>query len=107
MLQTAASRDPMHKEEAEPMAETSGQQAPQVPSEIAGMSFEEALEELRLIVGRLESGEGQLDQAIDAYERGAQLKAHCEAKLREAQAKIEKIALGPDGTARSEPFEGS
>ena len=89
------------------MAETAGQQAPQVPSEIAQMSFEEALEELRQIVGRLESGEGQLDQAIDAYERGAHLKAHCEAKLREAQAKIEKIALGPDRTVRSEPFEGN
>ncbi|WP_119166521.1 exodeoxyribonuclease VII small subunit [Algihabitans albus] len=89
------------------MAEAAGQQAPQVPSEIAQMSFEEALEELRQIVSRLESGEGQLDQAIDAYERGAHLKAHCEAKLREAQAKIEMIALGPDGAARGEPFEGS
>ncbi|WP_421708826.1 exodeoxyribonuclease VII small subunit [Algihabitans sp.] len=89
------------------MVEVAGEQAQQVPSEIAQMSFEEALEELRQIVGRLESGDGQLDQAIDAYERGAHLKAHCEAKLREAQAKIEKIALGSDGVPRGTPFEDS
>ena len=89
------------------MVEVAEQQAPQVPSDIVQMSFEEALEELRQIVGRLESGDGQLDQAIDAYERGAHLKAHCEAKLREAQAKIEKIALGPDGVPRASHFEES
>lgn len=72
---------------------------------VESLSFEDALEELRQIVGRLESGEGKLDEAIAAYERGAKLKAHCEAKLREAQAKIEKIALGPDGQPRTEPFD--
>ena len=73
--------------------------------EIAKLSFEDALEELRRLVQRLESGESKLDEAIEAYERGAQLKAHCEAKLREAQAKIEKSNLGPDGAPRTEPFE--
>ena len=75
------------------------------PDDIAGMSFEQALEELKLIVARLEQGEGQLDQAIDAYQRGAALKRHCEAKLREAQEKIEKINLGAAGEAVTEPFE--
>lgn len=69
------------------------------------MSFEEALEELRKIVGSLESGQGKLEEAIEAYERGALLKRHCEAKLRDAQEKIEKISLKPDGTAASEPFD--
>ncbi|HLW27116.1 MAG TPA: exodeoxyribonuclease VII small subunit [Kiloniellales bacterium] len=78
-----------------------------IPDDIRAMSFEQALEELKQIVGRLESGEGRLDEAIEAYERGACLKAHCEAKLREAQAKIERITLGPDGAPRSEPFEAS
>jgi len=84
------------------MADTNG-----IPDDIRMMSFEQALEELKQIVGRLESGEGRLDEAIEAYERGACLKAHCEAKLREAQAKIERIGLGPDGAPRSEPFEAS
>lgn len=68
------------------------------------LSFEDALAELKQIVERLETGQGKLDDAIAAYERGARLKAHCEAKLKEAQLKIEKIALGPKG-ATAEPFE--
>lgn len=73
--------------------------------DIQSMSFEDALEELKEIVARLESGEGKLEEAIEAYERGAALKRHCEAKLREAQAKIEKISLGPEGAVKTEPFD--
>ena len=70
-------------------------------ADIAKMSFEDALEELKTIVEQLERGEGKLDQAIDAYERGAALKQHCEAKLKEAQEKIEKISLGADGAPKA------
>ena len=73
--------------------------------EIQKMSFEDALEELKEIVSTLESGDGKLDQAIESYERGAKLKRHCEAKLREAQEKIEKISLGPDGDIATESFD--
>ena len=73
-------------------------------ADIKKMSFEEALKELEEIVRGLESGSGQLDAAIDSYERGAALKKHCEAKLREAQAKIEKIT-GSDGEISSEPAD--
>jgi exodeoxyribonuclease VII small subunit len=75
------------------------------PADIQTMNFEDALKELETIVRTLESGSGQLDAAIDAYERGAALKKHCEAKLREAQARIEKITVGPDGTVSSEPAD--
>jgi exodeoxyribonuclease VII small subunit len=57
------------------------------------MGFEDALEELKTIVSRLESGQGKLDEAIQSYERGALLKRYCDQKLREAQEKIEKISL--------------
>jgi len=67
------------------------------------MSFEDALEELEEIVRTLEGGKGRLEEAIGAYERGAKLKAHCEKKLKEAQAKVEKISLGADGEAAVEP----
>ena len=73
--------------------------------EIQKMSFEDALEELKEIVSTLESGDGKLDQAIESYERGAKLKRHCEAKLREAQEKIVKISLGPDGDVATESFD--
>lgn len=74
-------------------------------TDIASMSFEAALGELEGIVRRLEEGSAQLDEAITAYERGAALRRHCEAKLQEAQARIEKIVLGPDGAISSEPAE--
>jgi len=73
--------------------------------DISKMSFEQALEELKTIVEQLETGETRLDDAIAAYERGSRLKRHCEDKLREAQAKIEKISLGSDGEVASEPFD--
>ncbi|MGE4221608.1 MAG: exodeoxyribonuclease VII small subunit [Alphaproteobacteria bacterium] len=71
--------------------------------DIARMSFEDALAELERIVKTLESGSGKLDAAIDAYERGAALKRHCETKLREAERRIEKITLDSSGQARAEP----
>lgn len=74
-------------------------------ADIQKMSFEDALKELETIVRSLESGSGQLDAAIDAYERGAALKKHCEAKLREAQAKIEKITVDAGGGVSTEPAD--
>ena len=71
---------------------------PNQPSDIAAMSFETALAELEAIVKRLEAGNAKLDEAISAYERGALLKRHCEAKLREAQSRVDKIVMGADGT---------
>ncbi len=78
---------------------------PEIPAEIAALSFEDALAELDKIVRQLEEGRGKLDEAIAAYERGAALKRHCEAKLREAQAKVERIVLNADGTASSQPAD--
>lgn len=72
-------------------------------SDIASLSFEKALEELETIVKRLEAGEVELEQSIAIYERGAALKAHCEKKLKDAELKVEKIVLGEDGAARTEP----
>jgi exodeoxyribonuclease VII small subunit len=73
------------------------------PAEIAVMSFEDALAELEQIVRRLEAGQVKLDEAILAYERGALLKQHCERKLNEAQQRVERIAIGPDGVLSTEP----
>ncbi len=60
-------------------------------AEIAALGFEDAMKELERIVRDLESGQVKLDDAVKAYERGAALKRHCEAKLAEARAKVEKI----------------
>ncbi len=82
---------------------TNGDNGGKAGSDIAGLSFEDALAELEAIVQRLEAGEGKLDEAIDAYERGAALKRHCEAKLREAQARIDRIVVAEDGSVATEP----
>jgi exodeoxyribonuclease VII small subunit len=76
-----------------------------IPADIAKLSFEDALAELEQIVGRLEAGRAKLDDAIAAYERGALLKRHCEAKLREAQMKVEQIQLQPDGSLSTKPLD--
>ncbi len=69
------------------------------------MSFEEALEELESIVRKLEEGKGNLDDAIDSYSRGAELKKHCENKLKDAQVRIDKIVTDSDGAMALEPLK--
>ncbi len=77
-----------------------------IPADIVKMSFEAALEELEAIVSRLEDGDIDLDKSIDAYERGAALKAHCDQKLAEAEARIDKIVMGADGKPQgTEPLD--
>ncbi len=66
---------------------------------IDGMSFEEALAALEQVVGQLEGGQVPLEQSIALYERGDALKKHCDAKLGEAELKVEKIVAGGEGAA--------
>ena len=76
--------------------------------DIASLSFEDALKELESIVSRLESGDAALDESIALYTRGDGLRAQCEARLKDAQARIEKISLGADGKPHgTTPFDGS
>ena len=76
-------------------------------SDIDGMSFEDAIKELEKVVGQLERGDVALDESIALYERGAALKARCEAKLKEAEEKVAKITLGADGApAGTAPLDG-
>ncbi|MBK19639.1 MAG: exodeoxyribonuclease VII small subunit [Rhodospirillaceae bacterium] len=72
-------------------------------ADIASLSFEGALAELEEIVRKLEQGKSDLEDALGAYERGAALKKHCETKLKEAKARVEKIKMGADGAGGLEP----
>ncbi|GGH54915.1 exodeoxyribonuclease VII small subunit [Frigidibacter albus] len=75
--------------------------------EIAAMSFEEAMKELEAVVGKLERGDVPLEDSIKLYERGAALKAHCDARLKAAEEKVARITLGADGQpAGLTPVEG-
>lgn len=84
------------------MAET------QIPADIAALGFEDALRELEGIVKQLEGGQVQLEQAVTTYERGTLLRRHCEQRLAEAKAKIEKISVGADGVpSGATPFDAA
>ena len=75
-------------------------------AQIDQLSFEAALARLEEIVRALEKGEAPLDKSIELYQEGERLKRHCEARLRDAQARIEQIALGSDGQPTGlKPFD--
>ena len=81
--------------------------ADQEPTPVEGMTFEAALKELEQIVTRLERGEVPLAESIVIYERGDALRKHCDALLRQAEARVEKIRVGADGKpAGTEPLDG-
>jgi exodeoxyribonuclease VII small subunit len=74
-------------------------------ADIKDMTFERALKELETIVTRLERGDVELEESIAIYERGEQLKEHCDRLLKQAEARVEKLALGPAGEpVGTEPF---
>lgn len=73
---------------------------------IAEMNFEEAMAALETVVGQLERGDVALDASIALYERGAALRAHCEARLREAEEKVELIRAQEGRAVGTAPAEG-
>ncbi|MBE6459189.1 MAG: exodeoxyribonuclease VII small subunit [Alphaproteobacteria bacterium] len=73
-------------------------------NEIKDLSFEEALAQLENIVRELESGRIKLDDAVNAYEKAVTLKQLCENKLQNAQLKIEKIEISPQGSVSTSEF---
>ncbi len=74
-------------------------------TELAALGFEDALKRLEAIVHRLESGDASLEDSISHYTEGQALKAHCEAKLADATARIEAIQQNDAGAAiGTKPF---
>ncbi len=73
---------------------------------ISDLSFEEAMAALEQVVGRLERGEVPLEESIALYERGAALRAHCEAKLKDAEEKVELIRAQEGRAIGTTPVEG-
>jgi exodeoxyribonuclease VII small subunit len=76
-----------------------------VPQDISSLSFEDALAELERIVKGLEGGQQKLEDSLSAYERGALLRRHCEAKLAEAETRVQAIVQRADGTLATKALE--
>ena len=73
---------------------------------VAEMSFEEAMAALEAVVSQLERGDVALEQSIALYEQGAKLKAHCAAKLKDAEEKVELIRAQEGRALGTTPVEG-
>jgi exodeoxyribonuclease VII small subunit len=69
-------------------------------ADVSNLTFEKALAELEAIVGKLERGDVPLEESIAMYSRGEVLRTHCETLLKQAEMRIEKIALGADGSPK-------
>jgi len=65
------------------------------------VSFEEAEAELRRIVERLESGQVDVDEALELWERGEELYAICRRQLDVAEGKVEDLAQRVQATKPS------
>ena len=66
--------------------------------------FEKALAELEGIVSTLEKGDLSLEAALKHFERGISLTRQCQAALKQAELKVEKL-VEKGGKASLEPFE--
>ena len=73
---------------------------------IEGLSFEAAMAELEAVVGKLEGGQVALEESIALYEGGAALRAHCDARLRAAEERIEMIRAAEGRATGTTPAEG-
>lgn len=75
-------------------------------ADVGTLSFERAIEELESIVKRLEDGKVPLEESVSIYERGETLKRRCEELLRQAEARVDKIATGAGGEVTgTEPLD--
>jgi exodeoxyribonuclease VII small subunit len=68
-------------------------------------SFEVALARLETIVESMESGDVPLAELLAKFEEGNGLLKTCEARLKEAELKIDQLKKAKDGSASLLPFE--
>ena len=88
------------------MAQNNAQNNNPNGGDVRQLPFERAIEELESIVRRLEEGKVPLEELIAIYERGEALKRRCEELLRQAEARVEKIALDAAGKpSGAEPLD--
>ena len=66
--------------------------------------FESNLKQLEEIVAKLEGGDLTLDQSLELFEEGVKISRFCNAKLEEAERKVETLIKGADGALVEVPF---
>lgn len=71
---------------------------------VTDLTFEQAINELEVIVRQLESGDTELEKSIEIYEQGNKLLKHCEKRLNDAKLKVEKIVKDKNGEIKVQEF---
>jgi exodeoxyribonuclease VII small subunit len=78
---------------------------PCVEAKESKLSFETALGKLESIVEAMESGDVPLAELLAKFEEGSKLLKICEARLKDAELKIEQLKKQKDGKPAFEKFE--
>jgi exodeoxyribonuclease VII small subunit len=65
------------------------------------MTYEQAIEELESIIGRIEQGKIGLAESLTEYQRGAALLKRCRGILEAAEQQIEKLTVDQEGESAS------
>jgi exodeoxyribonuclease VII small subunit len=67
-------------------------------------NFEATLAELEQIVQQMENGQQSLEEALSTFQRGMELSRLCEAGLKNAEQRVERL-VSENGSDRVEPFK--
>ncbi len=70
------------------------------------LSFEQAFEQLKDAVQRLEAGDLPLVESLTLFEQGAKLARHCDQQLHRAELRVREIVSDGDGGFETAPFDG-
>ncbi len=73
--------------------------------DIKNMSFEQALAALDEIIAMQSGGQIPLEESVNIYEIGMELKSHCESRLKAAKMRVEKISFSETGDIVREDFK--
>ena len=86
-----------------PVPSAAKTQGPEGPAKTAPLRFEDALQKLESIVEAMEGDELPLESLLKQYEEGTRLAAVCQAKLAEAEQKIQALEKAASGDFKLKP----
>jgi exodeoxyribonuclease VII small subunit len=78
-----------------------------VPADEAELGFDQVLERLRQVVGRLEQGSLPLEQALRSFEEGVRLSRRGSSILDAAEHRVELLLKDEAGSEIRQPLPGS
>jgi exodeoxyribonuclease VII small subunit len=71
------------------------------------LKFDDAVGQLERIIRGIESGQIGLEQALEEYEKGSKLIAHCKQILDRAEEKIKELKVEDDASAAAAAADGA